>query len=340
MKKVIFLLFASLLCVACSNDDDNTDNKQEFQITNENLSGEWFYYDEIGNTGQLLSLNSNLSHVISSLKDLSKDIQIVDYSKGPWSISGKKNLILRSISEITGMQQDFVFEIVSVDEYNLVLRNKELNNTMVFSKIAQVKDLYIGESFDINSSVPDSFVPQRVLTINKNVLSESLSKIEAIGSGMTFVIVYSDKNSVVFSVNVNPYVSLHASEIGKNIEDIKAKYGEPTKSGDLGNGITYYVYNQQTVDKTLKAMQINFDTASKKVTRVLGLYNNYDDWMNDYEFIISHYYYDTALDLFSDNRTSSSASIYITPFHQDESYYVNYADAQFFIEHGYHSNIR
>lgn len=335
MKRILYLLFAVICLTACENDDDENNNGSV-----ENVCGEWFCYDEeTGLFAMDMNLTENLSYSCVTYINPTTDMKMQDKQSGGWMFVTSTNSIrVSALSEITGMQETFDFAFVKSDDYKLVLRNKSNNGNDVYYKVVNTYDAIAGEEITADLS-KISFGATEYLSVNSNIATvDNNGVITAKGVGTTFIIAKDSKdNKVAIKIEVASYVERHASEINSSIETIYNTYGQPDVEQVQDNGSTAILYKNQSIDKSASRIQFNYNSTSRKVTRVLVLYQSREAYLKDAEYMLSSFHTVEFGDYyFCDTDDFFSSTFHILPFESNGSYYASYGSTSQFILYGHY----
>lgn len=337
MKRILYLLFAVICLTACENDDDENSNNA---VSVQKLCGEWFCYDEeTGLFAMDMKLDKSLSYSCITYVNPTTDTKVQDKQSGEWMVVTSTNSIrVSALSEFTGVQKTLDFAFVKADDYKLVLRNKSNNGNDVYYKVVNTYNAITGENITVDLS-EIGFKAIEYMSVNSNIATvNNLGIITAKGIGTTFVIVKDGKgNKVAIKVEATSCVKIHASEINSSIETIYKTYGQPDVEQAQNNGSTAILYKNQSIDKSASRIQFNYNSTSRKVTRVLVLYQSRQAYLKDTEYMPSVFHtVEFGNNYFCDTDDFISSTFHILPFEKDGSCYVSYGSTSQFVLYGHY----
>ncbi|MCM1313691.1 MAG: Ig-like domain-containing protein [Bacteroides sp.] len=340
MKKVLYL-FSLILCLAaCSNDDDNNTSSNE--ISPSQLYGEWLLYDEMyGQYFTEVQIDKSYSYKSVVYAVQNGKTQISDTQSGYWALFvNTKSIRINALSEATGIQETLDFELVEIDNYKHVLRDKNLNSRDTYYKVASSYNVTVGENIALNMSdmnfnaVKYSSINTRVATVTNTGL------VKATGYGVTFIVVEDNKNNkIAIKVEVSSRVSIHASEVNGSIDNIYKVYGsKPDQKMDLGNGTIAIAYRNISVEPTAIGIEVYYNSTSKIVTRILVIYKSKESYTRDCSYLEDNYYKipSGSYNLFCDREDFYLSTINIMPFENDGIYYISYGSTQQYLNNGHY----
>lgn len=335
MKKIFCLLLSVICLTACIDDDypeNNNENGGSVVISNDLIRGDWLCYDEeYGQSAIELDFKESVLWLTTYVADPTNGIVISDSTAYMYYIDAKKNFIKNQIGYRT-----LHLTLIDADSYKLILKWGYKKDT--YYKIVGTYYVEKGETVTVDLS-NINFKAIEYFSISPNIATVDESGTIAIKqTGTTFVIAKDSKsNKVVIKLEVVSYVETHASEINRDIETIYKTYGQPDIEQVQDNGSTAILYKNQSIDKSASKIQFNYNSTSRKVTRVLVLYQSRETYLKDAEYMPSVFHTVEFGDYyFCDTDDFYSSTFHILPFEQGGSCYASYGSTSQLILYGHY----
>lgn len=342
LNKIFLFSLMALLFAACGSDDDEPKIDVP-NFTAEDLCAEWYSMDESGlsATNLIMTESSSLQRVIYA--NPKTDNSVLDEADGVWFLYPENSVIrLQVNSKTTGNIETEDYKVLSLGKYEMTLRSVELGLVQNFHKVLGSVSSKMGT--EVNLSELDFFEginAKSFVSYNTEIAQVSNNgTISFVSFGETCIEVATEEGAFVVKVSSASlsFVDTHVSEIGQNFNDVVARYGEPSKVSDLGNGIIGNLFNAPSVEPNLAQIQINYDKETLEVTRILARYNTQEGWREDYDYISKTYilsdFSDDVDEYYCDAENFMMSKFFILPFEQDGKYYVNYGYTGYYVNNG------
>lgn len=341
LDKILLFLFMSLFFVACSDDED-TQKHEEPEFTKEDFCADWYSIDKSGLSATSLTITKSYSLQRIIYANPNTDNSVIDEASGTWVFYPNNSILrLEALSKNTGYKTDEDYKVLSISKYEMSLRDVVSGYVQIFHKLLGTVSLTEGDNLNLTTiDALEGIDMKSFMSYNPAVAKVSQEGVvTSVASGETYIEIGTENGAFVIKISNANNVQIHVSELGRNFNDVVARYGEPSKVADLGNGIIGNLFNNPTVEPIAKSIQINYDKETLKVTRVLVAYSdNKNGWNKDYDFIRKTYIYSDWSDentvYYCDTESTKASSFFITPFEKDGKYYITYANSQYAFSHG------
>lgn len=320
--KLIYHLVLALSFTLVSCDNDDMINQYD-KVNQYDLIGEWASIEEDGGY-TLLNLKKNHEVLGEATVHLSESKAVKEMS-GSWVFTKASGvLLIQGVLKDSNRSRRSSYQVEKTDDDYMTLFNQEILSEQTFRRIGGHKGIYTGDAIEGISYVSDESV------INPETL-------KAINYGKCFV--EDSSTGQLLSVNV-----LHVTEkmmyyIKLDIDALWEELGEPDVTGVVGSNMAC-VYNKKNVDRKwlgdrYSAVQFQYDSDTREITRILVMYTDTDYLMSDYSYFLAEYSQDDGY-FFKGNLSSYLEADYaISPFIQNGSGYCSYNNISYFLIH-YH----
>lgn len=320
MKTTALYAFGALLAIsaaACSDDDKEP--AQSLQATA--FVGEWYTIDEDGNPS-VLSLQNNHSAFFTLYSDaLGRKSEI---GKGIWQLANGKYLRYQ-LNWANGEGIIDLFSVRKIDENSMKLVDQNSNTPYSFSRITGTETLYAGEAIkglDTDGGIVEFSNPAMVAEGADGSYTAEVP-------GTLFATVGKDGVETARRIIINSVSTLYVSQLGQNINLVKAKLGDPDVE-------QIYQQNMACVwnfaEGPIQGLRYHYDILTGQITQILTLYRDEEGYAAEAEYIASWQPY-------HDGET-----YFPTPDMFEAPYYINllpgsqmieYADIQYFLANGH-----
>ncbi len=339
MKRVLYILLAAICITACDSDDEYV---QEV-IKLEALDGEWLLCDENNpqSAMEVTFIAKGYSYRSTTYVDISSVPTLYEKYNGYYSYVKKTNsLRISALDESSTTQRVFDLEVKSVSPYTMLLINKEYNSYDIYYRMVNKIDIAYGKTVGNSYLHECGFSANEFVSVNPNIAAvDTNGNITAKGPGSTYIIAISGEEKVAIKVTVTSMVGKYAAWIyDATLEEITELFGEPDETGRVSETSIGFLYNNPSLDSHLKALQFNIDRQTKRVTRILALYNSESDYISDVEFVMKQFfavdYY--GLTYFCDAEDFDETRVHINPIENNGSYYISYGSTFFALANGHY----
>ena len=333
MKKVLYILLAAFCITACDSDDEYT--KEVFKAND--FDGEWLLCDESNpqSAMEVTFIAKGYSYRSTTYVDLSSVPTLYEKHNGFYGYIRQTNsLRISALAENSTIQQSYDLEVKSVSPYTMLLINKEYNSYDMYYRMVNKVEIGMGKTIDNSYLNESGFSANEYVSVNPNIASVDRSgNILAKSPGFTYIIAKSGEEKVAIKVTVTSMVEKYAALIyDGTLQDITDLFGEPDRTGSVSETSVGLLYNSPSFDANLKGVQFNIDLETKRVTRILALYNSETEFLSDVSVVVEGYfavefgniYYCDAEDFFE-------TRVHIYPFENDGNYYISYGSTFFLL---------
>ena len=335
MKKIVFMLLLMPLFVACSDDDKEVKVKYDIDVVN----GEWLQYSTGATTAVEAAFNIQGYTYSGIVYDTQGNTCVpIDNQEGFFGFNRETQYLRFSmLSELTDHMTSPIYELVASDDCNITLRDVSLNVIEEYSRIVGKHEVEVGKVIDNSYVAKAGLSDAEFISLNPATAAvDSEGNIKAQAAGITFILAKAGDKQVAVKVAVQTRVHMYVSYIGQTIDTILGIYGDPDVTDTTSETSEGMVFKNPESDKSLSKIQIQYDTTTRKVVRVLTLYNDEAGYNADSGYIADNYFWDADFESYFDTENFMKASINILPFEKDGSYYINYGDFQYLIENGHY----
>lgn len=333
MKRVLYILLAAICITACDSDDEYV--QEVFKP--EALDGEWLLCDENNpqSATEVTFIAKGYSYRSTTYVDICNAPTLYEKYNGYYGYIKKTNsLRICALAENSLTQRIYDLEVKSVSAYTMLLTNKEYNSYDMYYRMVSKIDIAFGKTIGNSYLHECGFSANEFVSVNPNIASvDTNGNITAKGPGSTYIIAISGEEKVAVKVTVTSMVGKYAAWIYEaTLDDITEQFGEPDRTGSVSETSVGLLYNSPSFDANLKVVQFNIDLETKRVTRILALYNSETEYLSDVSVVVKGYfavefgniYYCDAED-FLDTR------VHIYPFENGGNYYISYGSTFFFL---------
>lgn len=331
MKTILYLLLAATCIIACDNDDDYT--KEVF--TPDAFDGEWLLYDEETSLSatEVAFISKGNSYKCKTYIDINQAPKLYESYNGFYVyIKDSNSLRIKALGEKNGWQHTYNFEVKNVSPYSMLLVNKEFNSYDVYYRIVKSIETLAGNAIDKSYLSESNFPANEFISLNPNVATvDEMGNIVTKGSGITYIIAKSGDEKIAVKVTVKSMVDTYAELIyDATLTEIKEMFGEPSQTVKASETSVGLIYNNPSFDISLKAIQINIDDWTQKVTMIQTLYNNETTFISDVSFLKQNFN-EIKLDvvIFCDAEEFSETRVHINPYEQEGNHYILYGSTYF-----------
>jgi len=338
MKKIIYMLLMAVCLTACDNDDDIT--KETF--TSDVFDGDWLLCDEENplSASEITFIAKGFSYKCTTYTNLDEIPMVYDKYNGFYAyIKSTNSLRCSALSEKSGWTHTYDFEVRSVNKLSMLLVNKSFNSYDTYSRIIKNMTLEAGDRTDNSYLNEAGFNANEFVSLNSNIATvDEHGNITATGYGTTFIIAKSDDCKIAVKINVSSMAKTYSELIyNGTYNEVIAMFGEPSKTATATETSRALIYNSPEFDKGLKAIQINIDIETEKVTRILTLYNSTTAYKSDVTCVKHNLFEVEFGDIYyCDTISFLESRVHVLPFEQDGSYYINYGSTYHIIVNGHY----
>lgn len=301
MKKIFFLLIAAIVFTACSDDDNNGSILPQYTMSD--FEGCWISYDSnsaIEITFDSQSFSCEGIFYSNPYAAMSEE----DHQYGNFAFIGtNNNLRISMVSEVKDDLYVKDYEVLSVDDYTIELRDKDLNVTTTYMKLIASEELEPNETIENTYLNKLKFTPTTYSSINSSVASvDATGRITAIGTGTTFIIAQSETQKVAVKVTVKSLMAIYASYVTKTIDEILNLYGEPTVSGPYDETTSAIKYDKPSWDSSLKQSTIVYDNETRVITQFTIQYNDENAYRSNVAAVKELLPYEASSNMYFDTQ--------------------------------------
>ena len=285
MKKLIYCVtILAVFFTSCSEDE--TTSKSPLLVSEAaEICGEWLAPSASNTYYTYLGFQNNYKVKYYVAQNVVGANSVTDEDDGSWSLYPDRQEILISVLR----HQIPVQALVAFDNNSMSLRNTQYNTIDTFYRIVESIELEAGQTAEINylknaAGAECSSLNPDVATVSSGGL------VNGIQEGVTFISLRLGEVLAFVKVSVNGRVDRFAEETHLMIDDIFAKYGNPSGYFFVDNTLCDIYYLKPSSDGSLSEHRYRFNWDTGQIKYVITMYSDVVAFVADCKYLDQYYY--------------------------------------------------
>ena len=284
MKKFIYYVII-LAAVFASCSEDETNNSSLLVSEAEEICGEWLAPSVSNTYYTYLELKKNYKVTYFVVQNVVGPNSVSDEDAGSWRLYPDRQEILISVLR----HQIPVQALVAFENNCMTLRNTTYNTTDKFYRIVESIELEAGETAEI--SYLKNAAGAECSSLNPDVatiLSGGL--VRGIQEGVTFISLQLGDVLSFVKVSVNGRVDRFSEETHLIIDDIMAKYGNPSGIFRVDNTLADMYYLNPSSDSCLLEHRYRYNLITGQIKYIFTFYADLPTFLADWDYLEKIYF--------------------------------------------------
>ncbi|MBP5340108.1 MAG: hypothetical protein J6Z14_12550 [Prevotella sp.] len=338
MKKAFEIAALVLCCVAvftgCKKDDDEAP-----VILSADMFGEWCSLADYDNSATVLRLGRNMDLTWNTYQNITTNPKLSEELSGYWIYHTDSRVIAMNVNYskrddmITENTVTESFNVAKLTKNSMTLRDMQYGSETTYYRVVESHENVYGEAFDISYG-KDTTAVKSFTSSNPGIARvDNTGHVTTNNAGIAFITVHIGDDVAIVKVEVKTRVGVYVQELSLTIDDVLAAHGQPDNSGAVGQNMAI-IYRQSIFDEALSAIQYQYDTSTREVTRILTLYKSVSDYNTDRAFILSNYV-DHGYNTYGPEEEYYQNKYLLSPFEDSGSYFISYNNLVYYVREGH-----
>lgn len=285
MKKYIYCIIIFAAFLASCSEDETTSKSSPLVSEAGEICGEWLAPSGSGSYYTYLDLQKNYKVRYFVAQNVVGANSVTDEDAGSWSLYPDRQEIIISVLR----HQIPVQALVAFDNNSMSLRNIKYNTIDKFYRIVESIELEAGQTAEI--SYLKNAAGAECSSLNPDVatiLSGGL--VRGIQEGVTFISLQLGDVLSFVKVSVNGRVDRFSEETHLIIDDIMAKYGNPSGIFRVDNTLADMYYLNPSSDSCLLEHRYRYNLITGQIKYIFTFYADLPTFLADWDYLEKIYF--------------------------------------------------